>query len=356
MRNIAEPFLTILALTSVCGAAPLVSKDGNVRFTLTATNTKEVLLRGDWGEGQVPMVKDDKGDWTLEMQLKPQIYSYTLLVDGVRTLDPDNTQLKVGHLAIASSIEVPGTPPMLWQMRDVPHGDVTSITYRSTATGDQRRVMIYTSPGYQPNQATKLPVLYLLHGKGGHEHIWVQYGRANLIADNLLAEGRMQPMIIVMSKGHAYQQGEVEVDGVRLPSVFTEELLETIVPLVEKRFQVRTDQPNRAIMGLSMGGDQSFRIGLGHLDLFSHVGILSARGRDSEVLAGLAADPALASAKLKMLWVACGRFDRGFEEVQKLDDDLTKAGIHHDFEPSDGAHDWVSWREYPTETLPLLFR
>ena len=102
-------------------------------------------------------------------------------------------------------------------------------------------------------------MLYLLHGKGGHEHIWVQYGRANLIADNLLAEGRMQPMIIVMSKGHAYQQGEVEVDGVRLPSVFTEELLETIVPLVEKRFQVRTDQPNRAIMGLSMGGDQSLQ-------------------------------------------------------------------------------------------------
>ena len=337
--------------------APSISKDGKVTFTLTAPKASAVLLGGDWGGERLPMIKDDKGSWTATLELRPQIYSYSFYVDGVKTLDPANTQVKLGRIANASSIEVPGTPPMLWEMRDVPHGDVISITYRSTAAGDQRRFTIYTPPGYQPDQAAKLPVLYLLHGNGEIESSWVQYGRANLIADNLLAEGRMKPMIIVMPKGHAYKPGEPIVDGVRPTSVFQEDLLETIMPIVEKRFQVKTDQPNRAIMGLSMGGAQSLNIGLGNLDHFSYVGIFSAGGSSgSNVLARLAADPASANAKLKMLWIACGRLDRGFEGVQKLNDDLTKAGVRHTYKPTDGAHDWINWREYLTETLPLLFQ
>jgi enterochelin esterase-like enzyme len=339
--------------------APSVSRAGKVTFTLTAPKASEVMLGGDWGGERLPMIKDEKGNWILSIQLKPQIYSYYFLVDGVKTLDPANTKFKLGRLDSASSIEVPGNPPMLWEMRNVPHGQVTSITYNSTASGDQRRVTIYTPPGYQPDQAAKLPVLYLLHGNGDIESSWVQYGRANLIADNLLAEGRMKPMIIVMPKGHAYKPGETEIDGVRPPSVFEEDLLKTIMPLVEKRFQVKTDQPNRAIMGLSMGGGQSFSIGMSHLDLFSHVGIFSSSGivdRDSELLARLAADPTSANEKLKMLWISCGRLDPRFKSVQKLTADLTKAGIHHTYQPSDGAHDWINWREYLTETLPLLFQ
>lgn len=338
-------------------STPVVSKDGKVTFSLTAPKATEVLLKGDWSGESLPMIKDETGKWTLALLLKPQIYSYSFLVDGVKTLDPANTQLKIGRRSIASSIEVPGTPPMLWEMRDVPHGDVISITYRSTAAGDQRRVTIYTPPGYQPDQAAKLPVLYLLHGNGGIESIWVQYGRANLIADNLLAEGRMQPMIIVMPKGHAYKPGEPVVAGARPESVFKEDLLETIMPIVEKRFQVKTNQPNRAIMGLSMGGAQSFSIGLGNLDLFSHVGIFSAGSSSgAEVLARLIADPMSANEKLRLLWIGCGRLDRGFASVQKLDENLTKAGIHHTFNPSDGAHVWSNWREYLAETLPLLFQ
>lgn len=336
--------------------APSVAKDGKVTFTLTASKAAAVTLSGDWGGGRTAMTKDDKGNWTATLELRPQIYSYTFLVDGVRTLDPANTQLKLGRVITASSIEVPGTPPMPWEMRDVPHGQITTITYRSTAAADQRRLTVYTPPGYQPDQAAKLPVLYLLHGVGELESSWVQYGRANLIADNLLADGRMQPMVIVMPNGHAYKPGESPAAGARRTSVFKEDLLETVIPLVEKTFNVKTGQPNRAIMGLSMGGGQSFSIGLGHLDLFSHVGIFSAGGRDTEVMARLAADPASANKKLQMLWVACGRLDRGFAGVQKLNDDLTKAGIVHTFKPTDGAHDWINWREYLAETLALLFQ
>ena len=337
--------------------APSVSTDGKVTFTLTAPKASAVTLSGDWGGGRTQMTKDYRGTWTATLQLRPQIFSYTFLVDGVRTLDPANPQLKLGRVVTASSIEVPGSPPMPWEMRDVPHGQITTITYRSPVAGDQRRVTIYTPPGYDPDQWAKLPVLYLLHGVGEIESSWVQYGRANLIADNLLADGRMQPMIIVMPNGHAYKPGETPAVGARPTNVFKEDLLETIVPLVEKAYRVKTDQPGRAIMGLSMGGAQSFNIGLSQLDRFSHVGLFSAGGNSSpEVLAKLAADPKSANEKIKLLWIGCGRLDRGFEGVQKLTDTLAKAGIRHTFKPTDGAHVWPNWREYLAETLPLLFR
>jgi enterochelin esterase-like enzyme len=340
---------------------PSISTDGKVTFTLAAPRAAEVWLGGDWLTERLPMAKDDKGSWTLSVQLPPRIYSYYLVVDGVKTLDPSNVQLKLGRLDIASSIEVPGTPPMPWEMRNVPHGDVTTITYDSKAAGDQRRVTIYTPPGYQPDQVAKLPVLYLLHGNGEIESSWVQYGRANLIADNLLSDGRMKPMIIVMPKGHAYKPGQTPAPGVPVgtafkASVFKEDLFETIIPLVEKRFRVKTDQANRAIMGLSMGGAQSFSIGLGNLDRFSHVGLFSAGSSSPEVLASLTTDPKAANEKLKLLWIGCGLLDRGFAGVEKLHDELTKAGIVHTFKPTDGAHVWLNWRDYLAETLPLLFR
>lgn len=336
--------------------APVVSPDGKVTFSLAAPKASEVFLGGDWAGGRTPMVKDEKGNWTATLELRPQIYSYVFFVDGVRTVDPSNTQLKAGRLSIASSVEVPGATPKLWEMRDVPHGDITTITYRSTAAEDQRRVVVYTPPGYSPDQAAKLPVLYLLHGNGEIESSWVQYGRANLIADNLLAEGKMKPMVIVMPKGHAYKPDETVPEGAQPTNHFKQDLLETIMPLVEKRFRIKTDQQNRAIMGLSMGGIQSFSIGLRQLDLFSYIGIFSAGGRDAELIGQLAANPESANKKIKMLWIACGRFDRGFDGVQNLNDDLMEAGIHHTFKPTDGGHDWINWREYLAEALPLLFQ
>jgi enterochelin esterase-like enzyme len=348
--------------SAVTKTPPSISKDGKVTFTLAAPKAAEVLLGGDWLTERLPMAKDDQGSWTLSVQLPPRIYSYYFVVDGVKMIDPSNVQLKLGRLDIASSIEVPGTPPMPWEMRNVPHGDITTITYDSKAAGDQRRVTVYTPPGYQPGQAAKLPVLYLLHGNGEIESSWVQYGRANLIADNLLADGRMKPMIIVMPKGHAYKPGAAPAPGVPVgtafkASVFQEDLFETIIPLVEKRFSVKTGQPDRAIMGLSMGGAQSFKIGLGNLDRFSYVGLFSAGGSSSpEVLASLTANPKAANEKLKLLWIGCGRLDRGFAGVEKLHDELTKAGIAHTYKPTDGAHVWLNWRDYLAETLPLLFR
>jgi enterochelin esterase-like enzyme len=356
-----DEFASLTNRSAGTKAGPSISIDSKVTFSLAAPKASEVLLGGDWLTGRLPMAKDDKGNWTLSVQLPPRIYSYYFIVDGVKTLDPTNTQFKLGRLDTASSIEVPSTEPMPWEMRNVPHGDVLTITYDSKASGDQRRVSIYTPPDYQAGQADKLPVLYLLHGNGEIESSWIQYGRANLIADNLLADGRMKPMIIVMPKGHAYKLGQTPAPGVPVTtafkaSMFKEDLFETIIPLVEKRFSVKTDQPNRAIMGLSMGGAQSFKIGLGNLDRFSHVGLFSAGGSSSEVLASLTADPKAANEKLKLLWIGCGRLDRGFDGVKKLHDELTTAGIVHTFNPSDGAHVWLNWRDYLAETLPLLFR
>ncbi len=356
MNHLNKALFAALTIAALCRAAPTVSPDGMVTFSYVAPTATAVSVGGDWGGGRVPMVKDERGVWTVDVPLKPQIYAYTFEVDGRRTVDPTNPQLKLGRVVVASSVEVPGTPPKPWELRNVPHGDVVSISYDSPAAGDQRRITVWTPPGYHPNQEAKLPILYLLHGNGEVDSSWVQYGRANLIADSLLADGRMEPMIIVMPKGHAYARGQIEVDGVRPESVFAEDLLETIMPLVEKRFRVQTNQSSRAIMGLSMGGGQAFRIGLSHLDLFSHVGVLSASGRDPELLAKLAADPDSANAKLQLLWIACGRLDRGFERVETMVNDLTAAGIEHTFKATAGSHNWINWREYLVETLPLLFK
>jgi enterochelin esterase family protein len=377
MKKILTPFLLAASLASPAWGqddeiqetraamranAPSCVADGKVTFKVYAPKASAVTVGGDWGGERTAMTRDEKGVWKATVQLRPQIFSYTFSIDGVRTLDPANTQFKPGRVVAASSIEVPGTPPMPWEMRNVPHGNVTTITYFSRAAGDQRRVTVYTPPGYQPDQAPKLPVLYLLHGNGETEHSWVEYGRANLVADSLLADGRMQPMIIVMPKGHAYRPGQTPEAGQSVTtafkaSVFKEDLLEEIIPLVEKTFRVRNDQPNRAIMGLSMGGAQSFSIGLGNLGLFSHVGLFSAGGGSSpEVLAKLTADPKATNEQLKLLWIGCGRLDRGFGGVEKLSAELTKAGVRHTFKPSAGGHVWPNWRDYLVETLPQLFR
>ena len=136
--------------------APSTSTDGKVTFTLTAPKASAVILKGDWGGGRTLMTKDERGNWTATLPLSPQIYSYTFLVDGVRTLDPANTQLKLGRVVTASSVEVPGTPPMPWEMRDVPHGQIATITYRSTTAGDLRRVTVCTPPGYLAETLPKL--------------------------------------------------------------------------------------------------------------------------------------------------------------------------------------------------------
>jgi enterochelin esterase family protein len=191
-------------------------------------------------------------------------------------------------------------------------------------------------------------VLYLLHGAGDDEHGWTTVGLTNRILDNLIADGKALPMLVVMPNGHAETGG----NNTR---AFESDLLSDIIPLVEKNYRVKTGADNRAIVGLSMGGAQSFAIGMAHLDMFAYVCPFSMGGGNANaVVTNL--NPAEANSRLKLLWIGCGRQDSLFSRSEQLCEQLKTKGIRHEWHPSEGAHSWPVWRKYLAEVTPLLFR
>ena len=227
--------------------------------------------------------------------------------------------------------------------------------HNSKATGDARYYYVYTPPGYDPAGSTRYPVFYLLHGNNGTPSDWTAAGRANFMADNLIAAKRMLPMIIVMPWGHAVPFGGPQGQN---NETFDRYLTLEVIPAVEARFRVAADREHRAIMGLSMGGGQAIRIGLGHLDLFASVGGYSAApiGDFDTRFKPLLDDSPGTNAKLKLLWIGCGRQDSLFAGSERMDATLTAKQIRHTFFAMEGVHNYVVWRRCFEETAPLLFR
>jgi enterochelin esterase family protein len=217
--------------------------------------------------------------------------------------------------------------------------------------GDNREFRVYTPPGYDENPSEKYPVLYLLHGNNDTPAGWVDVGRANMIMDNLIADKKAVPMIVVIPFGHAST-------GVTGPFDFERYLVEDVLPTVEKRYRITADRDHRAIVGYSMGGGQALSIGLSHLDLFSHVGAMSAAvpGDLDGRYRALWDDPEGTNAKLKLLWLACGRQDSLFARSEALSTSLTGYKIRHTWLPTEGRHTFTVWREYLIEVAPLLFQ
>ena len=308
------------------------------------------------------MQKDDHGVWSVTVgPVEPEIYNYTFSVDGFHDIDPNNPNLKPGVRSSSSVVEVPASLPLFYDPQPKPHGTVHINLYESKSLGMTRSVYVYTPPDYE-KQKIKYPVLYLLHGSGDTESGWVTIGRANIILDNLLAEGKAKPMIVVMPFGHP--EPSVGFGSISPPSsdraAFTRDLLEDVMPMVEKMYRISSKPETRAIAGLSMGGGQSLNIGLTHLELFHWIGVFSAglprNGDPEQTFADLFANPAASNKKIKLLWIGIGRQDPGFESAQKLSDLLHKHEIDHIFHPSEGRHTWTVWRHYLNEVVPLLFK
>ena len=215
-----------------------------------------------------------------------------------------------------------------------------------------RGLVVYTPPGYEAAAEIRYPVLYLLHGSGDNELGWTEIGLAHHILDNLIADGKAVPMIVVMPNGHAVERRQGPPNN--NTKMFEADLLGDIIPLVQKNYRARTGSENRAIAGLSMGGGQAWEIGTGHLDLFAYVCPFSMGGGSASALDKL--DAAHANHLLKLLWIGCGRQDGLFPRSEKLNDDLTAKGIKHTWHPSEGAHTWIVWRKYLAEVVPLLFK
>jgi enterochelin esterase family protein len=340
--------------------SPEVQPDGRVTFRLDAPNAHDVILRFEL-DAPVPMRKDAQGVWSATTGAHaPDFYVYSFRVDGVPVLDPANPRMKYNLVASQSEVHVPGPAALPWEINDVPHGVVHRHYFRSAVVGDQRDFLVYTPPGYDPAAKTPYPVLYLLHGFSDDATAWSTVGRANVILDNLIARGQATPMLVVMPLGYGRwdileggydrkRPDELWNDNDR---VFGESLLREVIPQVESRYRVSSDREARAIAGLSMGGSQSLKIGLGHLDRFAWIGAFSAGGAPTN-LADLG--PAT-NAQLRLLWFATGREDKNLATNERFDQALTARGVNHIWRPLPGAHNFLFWRRNLAEFVPLLFR
>jgi enterochelin esterase-like enzyme len=342
--------------------SPEVATDRRVTFRLHAPKANEVLLTGEFLQGSTPLEKDAAGIWSITVgPIDPEIYHYNFTVDGLRTIDPANAELKTGSTAstLSSVLEVRGDRPAFYDGQAVPHGDIRTRWYHSKALGTLRRLTVYTPPGYDRETARRFPVLYLLHGANADENAWYRLGRANLILDNLLAAGRVKPFLIVMPFGYGVPPGAPSRPGENT-AMFGKDLIEDVIPYVEATFRASFAREDRAIVGLSMGGGQALAIGLNHLDRFSHVGgFSSGLGNAAEfpkTYGAAIAHPEVANKKLSLLWVACGKEDGAFAASKSFSDFLTAHRITHTFKETSGAHTWMVWRRYLHEVAPLLFQ
>ena len=352
--------------------SPEIHADGRVTFRLRAERPSEVTVRGEWMKTPEKLVKDAAGVWSTTVgPVSPDIYSYSFSVDGTTMLDPSNNRIKSSSRGAGVSVlEVPGGK--LHEIRDVPHGSVNAQWYKSPTIGGTRRFIVYTPrytpPGYEKNTSTRYPVLYLLHGNGDTETEWTSFGRANFILDNLLADGKLRPMLVVMPFGHTVPPQELSpATRGRNTQLMEEDLLQNVIPAVEARYRAASGPKNRAIAGLSMGGGQSTFIGLGNLAVFNWVAVFSAgagggrsSGGDSQgfeqKLAAVLADKDTTNKKLSLLWIACGTDDPAMKGAEQLVEMLKSGGIRHAFHKTEGAHTWRVWRRYLAELTPLLFQ
>jgi enterochelin esterase family protein len=342
--------------------SPEVHADRRVTFRLFAPKASEVILMGSPGileaiKKPMPLARGEKGVWSLTVgPLDPGFYTYGYAIDGgLRMPDPANPNLEVRRWGPTSSFIVPGAEKKPFEDREVPHGTVHINFYDSPNLKMKRMVYVYTPPGYEAGRQ-KYPVLYLLHGNGQIEASWTWTGRANVILDNLLADGKIKPMIVAMPYGHVPR----EITAQRTPqeamgdmAAIERELMTAVKPLVEGKFRALTDRGSRAIAGLSMGAAQSLAIGLHNVDQFAYIGAFSGGGNRAE---WEKADAEALNRKLKVFWLGCGREDFVYENLKAMKEMLDKKGVKHTWHESGGGHSWPNWQDYLAIYAPLLFR
>lgn len=367
--------------------SPEINPDKTVTFRLMAPNAKEVKVTGDFlptekiqtpfgefdGPGSAALTKGDNGMWefTTATPIAPELYSYSFIVDGFKTTDPSNVFLIRDTASLTNIFLVDGDYADLYKVNDVPHGTVSKVWYKSPALGMNRRLTVYTPAGYE-NGNKEYPVFYLLHGMGGDENAWTELGRASQILDNLIAQGKAEPMIVVMTNGNAALEaapGESSLGftppTTQLPKTMDgafEAAFPDVVNFVDSTYRTKKDKAHRAIAGLSMGGYHSLHISKEYPDMFDYVGLFSAaimpnKGVSSPIYDNLEQKLATQFAKApKLYWIAIGDKDFLYQantEYRKL---LDKKGYKYAYRESPDGHIWKNWRIYLSEFVPQLFK
>jgi len=362
--------------------SPEILPDNKVTFRIFSKDASNITVSGEWAAGFGPgeaLVKNDTGLFTLTVgPLKPELYGYTFSIDGVRTIDPNNVQVRRDGINYQSFFIVPGAGSDLYiQKNGVPHGTLNKIWYKSAVLEMDRRVYVYTPAGYEGGK-DKYPVFYLLHGAGGDEDAWSTMGRAVQIMDNLIAQGKAKPMIVVMTNGNANQQGAqndiplVQVPDqqsmalyTRLAGKFEEHLVKDLIPFIQKNYRTYTDANNRAIAGLSMGGAHTQTITNNNPGMFRYIGVFSMglmnfgnqqqdvtkieQERDTKI-------EALKKSGYKLYWIGVGKDDFLYQSVVLLRGTLDKHNFKYIYRESNGGHTWTNWRLYLSEFAPELFK
>lgn len=336
--------------------SPELQADRRVTFRLLAPKASEVVVAGQWPDGRTPMTKGTNDVWSVTVgPIEPGVWEYSFQVDGLTMIDPGNPAIKPMREPRTSILHVPGNPPLTHDFQDVPHGVVRMQSYRSKALDRVRELAVYTPPGYDQHPGAQFPTLYLQHGAGDNQATWTVHGKAHWIFDNLIAQGRVQPMVVVMMDGHAAVGGNAGGPQSNT-ALFERDLLEDVMPFIEANYHVKTDGASRGIVGLSMGGGQSLTIGLNHLDRFGWVGGFSSSVPAQETVADALQNAEATNQKLKLLWIGCGKDDFLLQRNEAFIALLKEKGIHHEWHLTEGNHSWPVWRTYLAEFAPKLFQ
>jgi len=355
------------APTNVTNARyPRILTDNKVIFQVNAPQADKIQI--DLGK-IYDMVKDEKGVWrdTTDAQV-PGFHYYALVIDGVRVSDPASESF-YGSGRMSSAIDIPEAGADFYNAKDVPHGDIRKKIYFSKTTGTWRSINIYTPPGYDMSGKKKYPVLYIQHGGGEDERGWAIQGKTDLILDNLIAEGKAEPMLVVIPNGNVSRPGS-SVGGYNEEAMaaFKEELLGNVIPFIESNYRVLPGAANRALAGLSMGGGQSFYTGLRNTDIFANVGVFStglfggisqpsAAAFDAEaVIPGILTSPESFNKKLKVFYISVGEQDPRIEHTKKLVQTFKDKGLKVEFASFPGAHEWQVWRKSLHDFAQKLFK
>lgn len=342
--------------------SPQVNPDNTVTFRFLAPNAKEVLLDAQFEKAPVPMIKDTTGLWSVTVgPVKPDMYPYRFVVDGVSVADPHNSNIFPNEGFQNSIVEITGDEPLVHTIQNVPHGTISYRYYYSSELGT-RPVVVYTPPGYDKNPDQHYPVLFLLHGTTDTEETWSKVGRANIILDNLIHQDKAVPMIIVMPYGRAYPVISKFSGSLRNwenLQEFKKDFLNNLLPFIEENYRVKTDNENRAIAGFSGGGGTSLYLGLNNPDLFKWVcgfapGMLKEEFERNNATAF--ENPELTNERLNLFWIGVGKEDMLYPVISDYFAVLDEKGIKYEKFISDGGHTWMNCKLYLSTIAQKLFK
>ena len=360
--------------------SPEIHENNTVTFRIRAPKAVKVEVVGDFLEspGVAQLKEGENGVWeyTTPKPLASELYSYAFFVDDLRMNDPANMLINRDVSTVSNIFIVPGDPGDLYSVNIIPHGTVAHRWYDSPTLKEQRRITIYTPPGYENNEQ-KYPVFYLLHGSGGDEEAWITLGRTVQIMDNLIAQGKAKPMIVVMPNGHTQNVAAVGASsrnyrpamggGPREAVASMEDSFGDIIKFVEGNYRVKKDKENRAIAGLSMGGMHSAAISAQYPKTFNYIGVFSAPPiasmmARSESERSKYAEEFVKKLELqqkngfKLYWIACGDTDFLYQGVKDSLKKMDEIGFNYTYRESGEGHIWKNWRIYLSEFVPMLFK